>query len=104
MHSDLVRRRDALAEICRRYGITRLEVFGSAARAADFDPGRSDIDLLVSFSATAKKNVSTFFDLIHALEGVLGRRVDLVERRAVEKSQNYIRRRAILRDVETVYG
>ena len=47
---------------------------------------------------------SEFFGFTEALEQLLGRRVDLAERKAVETSRNYIRRRAILRDAEMVYG
>jgi uncharacterized protein len=40
--------RQALAELCRRFGVERLELFGSAATSA-FRPGRSDLDFLVRF-------------------------------------------------------
>jgi uncharacterized protein len=40
--------RSAIAELCRRFHVRRLDVFGSAARGTDFDPSRSDVDLLVS--------------------------------------------------------
>ena len=43
-----MRRRD-IAELCRRFHVNRLEVFGSAARGSDFDPARSDVDLLVTY-------------------------------------------------------
>jgi hypothetical protein len=38
MQSDIDNKRDALEAVCRRFGVTRLEVFGSAARGAGFDP------------------------------------------------------------------
>ena len=41
--------RHDIAELCRRFHVNRLEVFGSAARGSDFDPARSDVDLLVSY-------------------------------------------------------
>ena len=104
MHAELASKREALAELCRRYGVTRLEVFGSAARTDDFDPANSDVDFLVSFSTARRNDLTAFFDFKEAVESLLGRPVDLVERGAVENSHNYIRRRAILRDVETVYG
>jgi predicted nucleotidyltransferase len=40
-----MRRRD-IAELCGRFHVNRLEVFGSAARGSDFDPTRSNVDLL----------------------------------------------------------
>ena len=41
MHDAIASLREALIAACRRHGVTRLEVFGSAARAEDFDPARS---------------------------------------------------------------
>jgi predicted nucleotidyltransferase len=105
MQPDIEQKREALAELCRRYGVARLEVFGSAARGTDFDPKRSDYDFLVEFEQRGDlPRLEQFFGFAEALEQLLGRPVDLVERKAVEASRNYIRRRAILRHAETVYG
>jgi uncharacterized protein len=98
MQADIDKKRDALAAVCRRYGVARLEVFGSAARGTDFGPNRSDADFLVTFKAIARNDLAAFSDLKDALEGLLGRPVDLVERETVEMSRNFIRRRAILKD------
>ena len=49
MHAAISDKKDELAELCRRYGVARLEVFGSAARGTDFDPQSSDADFLVAF-------------------------------------------------------
>ncbi|HZZ63539.1 MAG TPA: nucleotidyltransferase domain-containing protein [Roseiarcus sp.] len=43
----IAERRSEIADICRRFGVRRLAVFGSAARGRDFDPARSDLDFLV---------------------------------------------------------
>ena len=51
MIADIALHREELAQIVRRFGVRRLEVFGSAAREADFDAARSDIDFLVEFGA-----------------------------------------------------
>ena len=48
MHPAIAQYRPGIAAICQRYGIQRLEVFGSAARTTDFDPDRSDAGFLVS--------------------------------------------------------
>ena len=45
MHTEIEKHRETLTALCRRYGVVRLEVFGSAARGADFDPAKSDADL-----------------------------------------------------------
>jgi uncharacterized protein len=99
----ILEHRGEIAEICRRYGVIRLEVFGSAARGSDFDPARSDIDFLVDFGDRIA-SMSEYLDFEEALGALLGRRVDLVERQAVEQSRNYIRRRVILADAEAVYA
>ena len=105
MQTEIAEKRDALAALCRRYGVKRLEVFGSAARGAEFDPATSDYDFLVEFEPRSDVTPrDRFLGLADALEKLMGRPVDLVERKAVEASRNYIRRRAILRHAETVYG
>jgi len=72
-------KRDEIAALCRRYHVRRLEVFGSAARGADFDPRRSDIDFLVEFDPSSKVGLfDTYFPLKEELEALLGRPVDLV--------------------------
>ena len=69
-----------LAEIpnlCRRYGVARLELFGSATGDA-FDPERSDLDFLVEFDADSSRLFDRYFGLKESLEALYGRRVDLV--------------------------
>ena len=100
MHPLLTQRQDAVVELCRRFGVRRLDVFGSAVRGADFDPARSDVDLLVEFGG----DLAAFLDFKEALEALLGRPVDLVERQAVEASRNGIRRRRILAEAEPIYA
>jgi predicted nucleotidyltransferase len=104
MHPLIDQRRAEIAALCQRYGVRQLEVFGSAARGDDFDPDRSDADFLVTFRLEMRDDFAAFADLKDALEASLGRRVDLVEREAVEASRNYIRRRRILAEAEPVYG
>ncbi len=75
--------RAELDELCRRYGVQRLELFGSAT-SARFDPKRSDVDFLVEFAELDHlRYADTYFDLVEALEALLGRRVDLVMTSAV---------------------
>jgi predicted nucleotidyltransferase len=90
-----------LAEFCRRWKITKLEVFGSIVRD-DFGPD-SDVDFLVTFDADVRL---TLFDLVHAeseLSSLIGRPIDLIEREPIEKSKNWARRRMILGSARTVY-
>jgi hypothetical protein len=103
MHAAVSSKREALAELCRRFHVRRLEIFGSATREQDFDPERSDADLLIEFEPGADPSSAQFLDLKEALEHVLERPVDLVERAAVEQSRNYLRRRHILREAEPLF-
>jgi hypothetical protein len=70
--------RDELADLCRRYHVRTLELFGSAADGT-FDPARSDLDFLVEFLPEAAGRIfHGFFDLRDALQELYGRSVDLV--------------------------
>jgi hypothetical protein len=92
---------DRIAELCRRWKISELALFGSVLRE-DFRPD-SDVDVLVTFSPGTRRSL---FDLVHLqdeMETLLNRKVDLVERKAVERSENYIRRKHILNSAEAVY-
>ncbi len=66
-----------VSALCRRYGVRRLEVFGSATTGA-FDPQRSDLDLLVEFDDDSKHLFDRYFGLKESLEALYGRSVDLV--------------------------
>ena len=98
-------KRAEIAALCRKHHVRRLELFGSAARDG-FDPTRSDIDFLVEFDRAEPEatTLQSFLGLKNALESLLGRPIDLVDRKAVERSRNFIRRRGILSGVEPVYG
>lgn len=79
MHPLVEQHRAAIAKLCRHYHGRRLEVFGSAARGVDFDPQRSDVDLLVEFDGTeGGPTMKAFFALRGELARVFGRPVDLV--------------------------
>ena len=75
--------RDQISELCRSFGVRRLDVFGSAVRE-DFDPARSDVDFLVDFADDeARDRFRDYFAFRDALARVLGRPVDLVMARAL---------------------
>ncbi len=70
-------RQSELAALCRRYGVRRLDLFGSAATGA-FDPARSDVDFLVEFDDDPTRLFDRYFGLEESLETLYGRPVDLV--------------------------
>lgn len=75
----------AITELCRRYGVRRLDVFGSATRS-DFDADSSDVDFAVEFDA-ADNGLARYFSLKSQMESLLNRRVDLVELSAMADSR-----------------
>ena len=77
--------RDALTELCRRFKVQRLELFGSAAATVEhFRVGDSDLDFLVEFLPLEPgAHADTYFGLMAALEDLFQCRIDLVMARAI---------------------
>ena len=72
--------REKIAEFCRGRGIRKLSLFGSVLRD-DFDPARSDVDVLAEFEPDALKGVGfRYFGYGEELSAIIGRRVDFCSR------------------------
>ncbi len=75
---------DAIAALCERFQVERLDAFGSVLRS-DFDPELSDIDLLVKFKpVSGYARVDAYFNLRDELRALLGNEIDLVMTDAVK--------------------
>src|SRR5918998_6383210 len=84
-------KRAEVADLCRRYGVERLDLFGSAA-GDRFDPEGSDLDFVVSFERRDPPDLfRRYFGLEEDLEALFGREVDLVMEGALEKSRRFAR-------------
>lgn len=90
-----------LAALCQRWQIAELFLFGSILRE-DFRPD-SDIDILVTYKPSAKRGLFEKIRLKEELETLLHRDVDLVSKRAIEQSPNWLRRKNILGSAEAIY-
>jgi hypothetical protein len=90
-----------IAEFCRRWRITEFALFGSVFRD-DFN-SESDVDVLVTFAQDAPWRLFDLGRMEDELERIFGRPVDLVSRRGLESSPNYLRREAILSSAEVVH-
>lgn len=78
MHRIIEENQKALRELCDRFAVRRLEVFGSAVSGA-FDSERSDIDFLVEFAAgTPAEMADRYFGLLESLGALFARPIDLV--------------------------
>jgi uncharacterized protein len=86
--------KQALRDFCRRWKVTGFSLFGSAVRE-DFGP-ESDVDVLVTLAPDAPWTLSNWLAMQRELENLFQRPVDLIERDAVEHSENRFRKRAIL--------
>lgn len=79
-----------IVEVCRRHGVERLDLFGSAA-GEGFDPGRSDLDFVVSFEPMEPLNLfDRYFGLKEDLESLFGREVDLMMEGALRKDRRFV--------------
>lgn len=90
-----------IEDFCRKWKISELSLFGSALRD-DFRP-ESDIDVLVTFAPDTRISLSDLLSMENELKQIFGRDVDLVQRKSVEQSENYIRRKHILNSLEVIY-
>ena len=94
----------AIEAFCRKWGIAELALFGSVL-TTEFTPN-SDVDFLAVFREPQPDWgpwMCRWPEMEDELSTIVGRKVDLVEKKAVEKSENYIRRRHILNHQRTVY-
>ena len=87
---------------CKRWQVSELSLFGSALRD-DFHPD-SDIDLLIAFDSSADWGLLDHAKMQQELAHLLKRDVDLVSKRAIERSSNWIRRQEILSTAQIIYA
>jgi uncharacterized protein len=92
---------EKISDFCRRWRIARLEVFGSVLRD-DFRRD-SDVDLVASYVPEAHWSLLDRVHMKHELEDMLGRPVDLLNRRALEHDRQSARAAAILVEAQLLY-
>ena len=88
----------SLAEMCRRYSVKELSLFGSAARG-EMGPD-SDLDLLVEFEPGARIGLIKFESFVDELESLSGRRIDLVTKNGLKPWV----RPSVLKDARVIYA
>jgi len=94
--------RDEIATFCQRWKIRELALFGSILRD-DFGPD-SDVDVLVTFDEHAEWGLFDHVQMQYELQALLQRSVDLISKRAVEQSQNWLRRQEILDTAQVLFS
>lgn len=92
----------AIAEFCQRWQIAEFSLFGSVLRE-DFRPD-SDIDILVTFAPDAKRGLTETLQMQDELKILFDREVDLIIKSAIDRSENWLRRKNILDSARTIYA
>ena len=101
MHPAIDQHRNEISSICKRYRVSKLDVFGSAARKVDFKINSSDADFLIEFEPDVQVGLDQLVGIKTELEKLLGRNVDLIEPEAV---LNPFVKASIQRHQESVYA
>lgn len=92
--------RGAVEQLCRRYRVRRLDLFGSATTPDEFNPATSDLDFIVEFSDTSAGLARRFLGLAEALEALFARKVDVITERSI---RNPIFRQSVSASRERIY-
>lgn len=95
-------REEESVSFCRRWKVNERALFGSILRR-DFGPD-SDVDVPASFVPDAHWRLFDLATMQSELEAIMGREVDVLDHAAVEQSENYIRRKSILSNLEVIYA
>jgi uncharacterized protein len=91
----------AIAQFCQQWNVQEFYLFGSVLRD-DFRPD-SDIDVLINFATDSTCGLLELVRMKRELEGLLGRKVDLLTKKSIEQSENWIRRQEILGSARLIY-
>lgn len=92
---------EQIAEFCRMWSIRQLALFGSAPRD-DFRPD-SDLDILVTFAPNADPSLFDHIQMQLELGRLFNRKVDLISRRALEQSPNWLLKDEILKTAQVLF-
>ena len=93
--------RSEISSFCERWNIAEFSIFGSAV-GTDFRPD-SDVDVLVAFNPNSRISLFEMAQMQDELEVIFGRKVDLISKKGLGNSRNYLRRKAILESAQVIH-
>jgi predicted nucleotidyltransferase len=93
---------EKISEFCHKWQVTEFALFGSVLRD-DFRPD-SDVDVLITFAPEAKRGLTETLQMRDELQVIFDRKVDLLVKAAIERSENWLRRKNILETAQTIYA
>jgi uncharacterized protein len=102
MNSHVEIHRERIEAFCQQHNVCELGLFGTVLH--DDFRANSGIGVLIGFKQEHTPEEVKLAEMQDELAKIFGQNVDLVERQAVEKSENYIRRRHILKAIEPIYA
>ena len=94
--------KEDMVKFCRKWQITELALFGSILRD-DFTP-QSDVDILITFAPLARRSLFDLIQIRDELARLSGRKVDVLTRKSVEQSHNWLRKQNILNNAQVIYA
>jgi uncharacterized protein len=102
LHNRLHATPQSIEAFCQRWHIVEFALFGSILRE-DFDLAQSDVDVLATFDPAFYRGVTEAMQMQDELEALCGRKVDLISRSALERSNNWITKQEILNSLQVLY-
>lgn len=93
---------EKIVDFCHKWQVTEFALFGSILRD-DFRPD-SDIDVLISLSPSFKRGLTETLQMRDELQVIFQRNVDLIIKSAIERSENWLRRKSILQSARIIYA
>ena len=93
--------KEKISEFCKKWHVRELSLFGSVLQET-FRPN-SDVDVIIDFDSGVTHSLFDMISMTEELKDIFGRDVDLINKRDIERSRNYIRRKEILSSMEPVY-
>ena len=92
---------EAITEFCQRWQVQEFSLFGSVLR--DDFRANSDIDVMVDFQPSARWGLLALVEMKEELEAIFEREVDLLTKKSIEQSENWIRRQEILSTAQVIH-
>ena len=102
MNSHIKIPKDKIDAFCQEHHISDMGLFGTVLHE-NFH-ANSGIGVLISFEERHRPEPAKIGEIRDELAKIFGQNVELMERQAVEKNQNPVRRRHILKSVESIYS
>ena len=94
--------KERIAAFCRKWRVVEFSLFGSVL--TDRFHAESDVDVMVEFAADAHWGMWDVYDMEEGLKAIFGRKVDIMTRRSIARSENYLMRHSILSGARTLYA